>query len=292
MALVTYGLERGAWMVKPRRDARADKELLAGIEDRRPVQGSENRYEAAAYSYLIVHANEVPPEELAKVSRRDVFYANVWGDPATYRGEPVHIKGHLRRLIRVDAPPRLWNDGIRNLYEAWIYPDDKDGYNPYTVIFTELPKGAPLGDRVGYDIECDAYFFKLVRYESGKKDDKGRPMRYDAPQFIGRTFQIVPRNEKAAEEASWMPSNVLIPTVATVIGGLLLLFFGLNYWFRRGDQTVQYRIDQARRTEFVAPIATEEPRPAEPAPGPEEAVSDGPNGADDPFAPYRERGIK
>jgi hypothetical protein len=85
----------------------------------------------------------------------------------------------------MDAPKPLLNDGIKLLYEGWIFPESEDGgANPYCVIFTELPKDVELGERVSYRVVCDAYFFKIYRYKAGA--DKTR----DAPLLIGRTFAL------------------------------------------------------------------------------------------------------
>jgi len=124
-------------------------------------------------------------DALAKAARKDVTYAKLMQEPTKFRGEPLHIKGRLRRLIKMDAPKPLLNDGIKVLYEGWIFPESEEGgANPYCIIFTELPKDVELGERVNYRATCDAYFFKIYRYKAG--GDKTR----DAPLLIGRTFAL------------------------------------------------------------------------------------------------------
>jgi len=162
----------------------ADKDLLAGIEDKKPVQGAaDNKYEYAAYCYLVLHAAEVAPEALAKAARKDLSIAKLMADPAKYRGEPMQIKGRLRRLVKMDAPKGLLNDNIKVLYEGWFFPENEET-TPYCVIFTEIPKGIELGEKTFYRANCDAYFFKIYRYKAVNNTTR------DAPLLIGRTFAL------------------------------------------------------------------------------------------------------
>ena len=111
------------------------------------------------------------------------------GRPQEYEGEPIHITGQMRRLVRMDAPRSLWNDGVKTLYEGWVYPNEGDGDNPYCIVFSELPKNVKTGEKVSYEIDCDAYFFKLYRYETKERNNAGRRLvRRDTPMFIGRSF--------------------------------------------------------------------------------------------------------
>jgi hypothetical protein len=90
----------------------------------------------------------------------------------------------LRRLIKMDATKGLVNDGIKVLYEGWIFPENEEaGTDPYCVIFTEIPKGVDLGEKTYYRVTCDAYFFKVYRYKASDK-------MHNAPLLIGRTFML------------------------------------------------------------------------------------------------------
>ena len=73
----------------------------------------------AAYKALLDRARESPPDTLAKVARRDVFYTNLWERPDLYRGVPVHLEGTLLKVLphpKVDAvfTPK------GTLVEAWF----------------------------------------------------------------------------------------------------------------------------------------------------------------------------
>ena len=173
---------------KPARNPRIDKDLLAGIEQRRPMQGA-NRQELLSYNIVVRHAKEVSPKDLARIARKDISYAKLWEDPHRHVGEPVHITGQMMSLVRMDAPRFLQNDGVKTLYEGWVFPNvGDDGDNPYCVVFSELPEKVQTGERVSYRIACDAYFFKLYRYQTKARNKSGEAVHRDAPMFIGRSF--------------------------------------------------------------------------------------------------------
>ena len=163
-----------------------DKDLLADVEDSKPLQdATQNAKEAAAYSGLLRHVRAVPDAALVKAARSDVAYAKLMEEPAKYRGEPIHIKGRLRRLARMDAPPDLVKDGTKAVYQAWIFPEGGEaGSDPYCVVFVEIPKGVEPAEKTAYRISCDAFFFKRLRYKSVAGD-----MR-EAPLLIGRSPQL------------------------------------------------------------------------------------------------------
>lgn len=256
-AYLRAGSQQGLWLAKPARDPHIDKALLKGIDHRRKVQGAKENYdEASAYKFLVLHAKEVSPQALAKIARHDVFYVNLWEEPDRYVGEPVHITGRLKRLIRLDAPRLLWKDGIKTLYEAWVFPDDKNGTNPYCIVFSELPKNVKMGENVTYQIACDAYFFKLFRYETRERGKTGQLARRDAPLFIGRGFVRSDASSDAAEgDSGWSISAVthVLPGCVGVVVMLIGAMLALGWWFKRGDRAVHSRIAEARGTAFLPP---------------------------------------
>lgn len=259
-AMVQRGLETGLWMGKPVRSARPDKEQITGrCEDRLPL--FLNPWEKQAYNYLVNFARQTPPKELADVARHDVLYSNLMSDPGHYRAEPIHLTGKLGRLIKLDAGPTLANEGIKTLHEAWIYPIDKDASSVYCVVFSEQPAdNIPLAER--FDpaplVSCDAYFFKILRYEAKDAKDPNKKVRRDAPLLVGRTLAYATTAPKSDEVNSPL-TGTLIPAVLIMLGFLIGLFFVLTWWFRRGDKRVQARIREARYSEFIAPTSNDHP---------------------------------
>jgi hypothetical protein len=254
-AMLERGVQTGLWIGKPLRRALIDRDLYSGVEHRQPLRGASgpdgNKWEWQSYCNLILHAREVPRDALAKAARRDVFYPNLLSEPDSFGAQPIHLEGRVKRLLKTDAPLILQKDGIRYLYEAWLFPDEKNAGNPYQVLFTELPKNAELGDKVKYYIACDAYFFKILRYEAPDSKDSTKIVKRLAPMLIGRTFTIIDPPKVSDEDSPF--AGMLIPSVMVFAAGLLTIFFLLSWWFRRGDRKVQARIREARYSEFVAP---------------------------------------
>lgn len=227
-----------------------DRSLLMGVEDEKPVQGYEqNRWEAQSYNYLVAHASRVPLAELMKRGRRDITYVHLFEEPEKYRGQIIHVEGFLRRLIRLDAPKILQNEGIKEIYEGWIF--DKAVNNHYCVIVTEIPEdfarrlqaGEPFNDSVSFY----GYFFKKYRYKTAEVDKNKRQIWRDAPLLIGRSFALPP--------GGLSPTAEMMPILLATIGGTIVLAVFLAWWFRRGDRAVQARLAGTRNTSFVEPIA-------------------------------------
>jgi hypothetical protein len=261
-------------VARPSKSPELDKDQLEGIEDFRPVLGAElSAYEGQSYRYVLLHARDVPYPALRQAARKDISFIHLWEQPKDHRGTLVHFAGRLKKLDRYDAPKLLWQDGMRYVYEGWIFPLDRDGSiitNPYCLVFTELPSGLKPGEHVDCDVSADAYFFKRYRYAS--KDKVTR----DAPLFLGRGLTVT-NMQVAADEGTSGLSKGWIAAAMVFIACLIGLLIGLNYWFRRGDKMTQSRIALARTVEFVAPMANDVP-----AASPEDPVShplNGHNGA-------------
>ena len=74
---------------------------------------------------------------------------------------------------------------MKTLYEGWIF-DDLYIANPFCVLFTELPPGLHVGEKLEYRVGFDGYFFKRYRYKDGQGTVR------DCPLFIGRTLAVQP----------------------------------------------------------------------------------------------------
>lgn len=254
-AYLHTGTQRGLWLARPARDPRVDKDLLAGIEQRHSIKDA-GKHEAAAYNYLILHAHDVSPTELAKIARTDVFRDNLYDSPGRYVGEPIRVTGRLLKLTRMDAPDSLLNDGIKSLYQAWVVPTGLTKENSYCIVVTELPKNVKMGEKVDYEVTCDAYFFKLNRFQTEEKDRTGR-VRRDLPLLIGRSFVVTAVGKGSAPPADtgWSISAVtsVLPACVSVVIVLIGFIVGLNWWFKRGDRAVHHRIAEARGSTFALP---------------------------------------
>jgi hypothetical protein len=241
----------------PQRIAASDKvepidaALLAGVQDREPVQGADQNYnEYRAFNYTLLQARKTPVQALARAGRRDLTYAHLFEEPEKYRGQVIHVQGRLRRLRKFDTNQQATKEGVPILYEAWIF-DQLNYANPYCVVITELPAAIKVGDAVDYQVACDAYFFKRYRYKAG---DGVR----DAPLLIGRSLLAQPAAAAEPEPVmsipDWLLWGFLVFLIATFALGT-----GLAWWFHRGDRRVRERLDRTRHVAFLDPEQAESP---------------------------------
>jgi hypothetical protein len=222
---------------------RLDERMLEAVVDKKPLPTyhripGTNRYEgnkeeADAYCSVVLTASKTSPTAFANSSRdnRHVTFGHMFREPEKYRGEVVRVKGTLKRVRKEDAPEQLQKQGIRYLYECWVFSETPNS-TPDCIIVTELPEGVEVGEDVSYQVIFDGYFFKKYLYVSGAGP------RY-ALLLIGRTL-LVP----AAVVATGYILVWLI-VIGSVIFLALLLTIGLSWWFRRGDAQVRTRLVEA-----------------------------------------------
>jgi hypothetical protein len=230
-----------------------DSALLAGVEDREPVRNADENYnEYQAFNYALLQAHKTPAAALARGTRRDLTFAHLFGEPEKYRGQIVHIEGRLKRVRKFDTNQQVIKEGVRTLYEAWIFTDQSFG-NPHCVVFTELPRSIELGEDVNHRVSFDGYFFKRYRYKAAVE------VR-DAPLLIGRALTL---GSGQAEESE---ATVTLSVPDGLLGIFLVLLFvtfavgiGLAVWFRRGDRRVRRELAKLRRADFIEPEVDGEP---------------------------------
>ncbi len=256
-ALVLRGQDTSIWVgisARPQAQAAApekapviDRDLLTGIVDRAPMQNrEENRFEAFAYSYLLIQSHKTSLQAFARSARKDLTFAHLWEEPEKYRGQVVHIEGRLRRLRRFDAPRQAADEGVPIIYEGWIFGDVYNS-NPYCVIVAEVPSSIPVSEKIDdRRVAFDGYFFKRFRYQAG---DGWR----EAPLLIGRSMILRSAPAAAAEESPWSVSNLLGPAILASLVATVLLVVGLNLWFRHGDRRFRSQLRKTHGASFVEP---------------------------------------
>lgn len=232
-------------------DPRADPVMLQNVTDRTEVLPAKvNWDEHSAYHYLIIHARDVgtfAPDALRKLARHDIFYIHMFEDAPRYRGEIVHLEGTLRRLIPLSTPD-LENDGVKEIYEGWMYV----GNNTLCVITSELPPGLEPGEKLNKQVTFDGYFFKRYRYPTAETDQNNHRVRRDAPLLVGYKLNLV--ESTFSSEATTLSGNV-VASIMAIIGAVVALAVLLGWWFRRGDRMVHSRVMAARHATFIEPAA-------------------------------------
>jgi hypothetical protein len=227
---------------------------------------------------VLEYAREVDPKALHEAARQDLALTALTERPSEYRGVPVYLEGRLKMLTPFDTDPILRDEGIKTVYEGWIFLENSPNKRA-CVIFTELPPNFQTSQkndfRVDCKVECDAYFFKDYRYPI---DDNGKKKYTYAPLFLGRSFTVTDPNPTPAT-TGWSQIWISLAIGAGVLVVILVvLIIGLNWWFRRGDRTTQYRLAIARNALFDGAMDGE-PAPEPPARKPETPPLPPPTGA-------------
>jgi hypothetical protein len=241
-----YGEPPGTVTTPSEPDPTFRSELLTNIaDDTRLPPLWLNREELLAYDKLVLHAREMPSDLLRRAARRDVTFADLFGEErGKYRGQLIHIDGRLKLLRRLDLPSTLEGlaDGLNELYEGWIL--DRPSEAHYCVVVSELPPDLKPAEEMDRPVECNAYFFKRYEYPTRERANGGGNVRRLAPLLIGKTIR--PKAQPAAGASLWvLPAGVLAGTI-----GLVALGLGVGvavvWWFRREDRRIRARLRQAR----------------------------------------------
>lgn len=223
----------------PPPDARSlNKSLLRFVEDDAPPRGEdENPDENRAYDYVIGFARNVPAESFARAARTDITFAHMMGpEAARYRGEVVRIEGRLKRVRDIGPTPALEADGVKHLYEAWIFSEIYKGYS-YCVLLTELPPGIPVAEQLDRKVTFEGYFYKVYKFRAG--DGIRR-----APLLIGRSMterKREPLPPSLADEAF-----LTLPVLLCLLVGSVTVAAGVVVGFKIADRRTKARLEVAR----------------------------------------------
>jgi hypothetical protein len=228
--------------------------MIEGIQDDKPLPSrwNQNEDEQRSYNAVLFEASRIPVEAFRKGARADLTFAHLASQPSKYRGQVIHVEGLLRQLRHFDPPATAKAAGVTDLYEGWIFDPQRFGADPWCIVFTELPTGIQVGEKVSYAVAFDGYFFKRYSYES-RGTRKGTKLKDwpTAPLLIGRTVTLTaatPSSSMPPPEADW--AGPLIPVFLGLVIGSISLAFGLGWWFRRGDRRVRTRVAVVREREF------------------------------------------
>lgn len=161
---------------------------LKAVQDRHRLQ----EFEMSAYWQLMRWSRTRPFAELEKLSRRDVPYSHLWEEPDLYRGQPMRLKLHVRRVLKY-APSKNPQD-LNVTYEAWGWTEDSRSF-PFCVVFPDKPADLRIGTDVEGDIVFVGYFLKWMSYDAFDT-------KKNAPLLIGRVRPAT-RTAGAASNGGW-----------------------------------------------------------------------------------------
>ncbi len=226
------------------------QELLLAVRDEQGIPDPETaELELDTYYLMLRNARNVSVDAFLRKAQRDVGYSHLMSRPKRYRGEVVHVKGRLRLVKKFEAPLQLSGVGVPDIYEGWLFANDSAA-QPVCILFTELPAGVPLEEKVNLEADFAGYYFKKYRYSA--TDLRGNTRRLDAPLLIGRMPTLL--KMPAVREPADMDRQ-LLPAFLVLVVGTLFGVLGLTLWFRYHDRRVREKIDRATRREFVLPVS-------------------------------------
>lgn len=172
------------------------------VEDRAALVPREMPAYWALMEFVLGH----PTSELKRQALKDVPFTQLWEQPEKYRGKPIALRLHVRRVIQYDAPDNPL--GLTNAYEAWGWTDESRSF-PYVVVFPNKPPGLPVGTDIRADIDFTGCFLKVMAY-TAFDNQRG------APLLVGHA-RLVPKAgapKAAAPFSSLFGIVVLIGLVA------------------------------------------------------------------------------
>ena len=100
---------------------------------------------------------------LRNADARRVSFAELFGQPRSFRGRLVRFSGTLHRLQKVQAAANDYD--ISSYWQGWVEPDDGPA-SPIVVYFLRLPPGMPEGMKLTEPVEIIGYFFKRWAYQA------------------------------------------------------------------------------------------------------------------------------
>lgn len=180
------------------------KSNLKAVQDRQLLQD----FDMPAYWQLMRWSRTRPFAELEKLARRDVPYSHLWDEPDLYRGQPIRLKLHVRRVLQYE--PSKNPQELKTVYEAWGWTDDSRSF-PFCVVFPDKPAGLPIGTDVDADVVFVGYFLKWMSYHAFD-------VKKNSPLLIGRVRPAT-RVAGGAKNGGWETAFL------TLVGGVLLLSF-------------------------------------------------------------------
>ena len=177
-----FGDEAVSGEAPPVRNASPLPQTLTALQRERFAAVQDNTFfreeETDAWFYVLGLLKGIEPN----VSAPPATYAQLVSQPDYYRGQPVQVRGTIRRIEQVT--PAANDLGIHSLHRMILQPQGGEVW-PMTLYSIEPPSEAPAGD-VRLPATATGYFFKNQSYRW--QDGLGvtpvvlvRSVRFDTP---------------------------------------------------------------------------------------------------------------
>jgi len=100
---------------------------------------------------------------LMRAGPTDVGFAEVFGQPRSFRGRLVRMRGTLRRAEPMQAPDNDY--GVRDYWQCWMEPAGGPP-SPVIVQCLTLPEDCPAGMSIDVPVDVVGFFLKNVAYNA------------------------------------------------------------------------------------------------------------------------------
>jgi hypothetical protein len=190
--------------------------------------------------------------DLAQRAEKNPFFTQIWEQPRKYRGKPVSLKLHIRRVLSFDAPENN-SAGVKTVYEMWGVTDESRQHL-YAVLTDSIPEGFPEGAKVEADVRFTGYFLKILGYEASDA-------KRGAPLLIGKIhalpMHVIPiRHPQANRIEFWQ--TILI----AMIGGCVIIALRFIPWpWKKAKPDVQEVLLQGNMNDAENWLSNPPPNP-------------------------------
>jgi hypothetical protein len=136
---------------------------LEGIHDDK-MSLSEDWVVARSWFNIL---KKTDPAAIRRASLGPIAYAQLAGQPRSYRGRLVAVSGVVRRAHRLEVYRSPGDpEGIDAYYQLWLYPIDNPRL-PIVLYVLELPDGFPTGMEIAEEATATGFFLKRWLYAHG-----------------------------------------------------------------------------------------------------------------------------
>ncbi len=210
----------------------APEKIIAGPNDLDPAEWAEfqslselvtdkselRAREMLPYWKLLEWSHTQSLAELEQRARQEPALVQIWNEPAKYRGKPIRLRLHVRRVLEWETDASKNGLGASKVYEVMGWTDETKSL-PYMVVLADKPPELPVGNEVEAEIVFVGYFLKIMTYQTF--DDKSR----GTPLLLGRA-RVVARTAGPARPVDlWQAGQYVLG------GGLLVVLFALVVWW-------------------------------------------------------------
>jgi hypothetical protein len=201
-----------------------------------------------AYNQALIYAFQLPADVFKKTAKEKDFeylkFGHLYTEAREHRGKIVMVKGRLVRIRKHEAPPLARIEGIKHVYEGWVFGETKYA-NPYLIIFPILPDGFQVTETMNRPVTFYGYFLGKIKVRVEKGD-------IYTPVLIGPTIypDTTAPQVAADDDETPFPLVALIGIVAILVAVVALMCF-LSWWFRRGDSAILAALQDQRTTRLL-----------------------------------------